>query len=112
FARRRQRPHDRDAVYVFGLDAGERETGAHGFLRQSARMAASREFGFLDSRGQFAVLQQGAGGVAQNTADSEDVHRGVVAPFCAFSILAQVSRNTTVRLKTRCSGVESLSTQK
>ena len=59
---------------------------------------------------QFAILQDGARGVFIQAAQAENDHLDFFSVF--FSILAQVSRSATVRLKTSFSGVESGSTEK
>ncbi len=71
--------------------------------------AAADELRFFDGGREFAVLEHGGGGIAEKAADSEDDHFGCLP---RFSILAQVSRSATVRLKTGLPGVESGSTQK
>ena len=84
-------------------------------MSNEAAMAASgsapgvnlpRDFFLFDRRYEIAILQYGAGRVLQDTTQSENDH------FDFFSILAQVSRSATVRLKTSLSGVESGSTAK
>jgi hypothetical protein len=85
--------------------------------RQFARLESSRDFFLFHSRDEFAIAQQRARGVAQDTAQSKMIidvclmsAAGLLSVFC--SILAQASRRPTVRLNTGCSAVESLSTQK
>ena len=53
------------------------------------------------------TIENRARGLVQDAADAQNDHFAN-----AFSILAQVSRNATVRLNTSFSAVESLSTQK
>ena len=98
-----------------GFDARQFQAGGDGLLRANRRpapsAAAADELRFFDGGDQFAVLQDGGGGVAHDAADSEDDH-GWLLCLPRFSILAQVSRSGTVRLKTGLPGAESGSTQK
>ncbi len=105
------RPRHRDAVDRVGFHFRQREAGGNRFFGKVLAFAARtpRDFGFLNRCDQLAVLQNGAGGVAQDAADSQNDH---ALPCCAFSILPQVSRSASVRLKTSFSAVESGSTQK
>ena len=68
----------------------------------------AHQFGFFDGGHQLAVLQNGAGGIAADAADSQNDH----LRLSRFSILAQVSFRASVRLNTGLPGVESGSTQK
>ena len=71
--------------------------------------AAPDQLRFFDGGSQFAVLEYGGGGIAEQAADSENDHFGCLP---RFSILAKASFRVTVRLKTGLPGVESGSTQK
>src|SRR5689334_14963243 len=70
-----------------------------------------RELGLLDGGNQFSVLEQSAGGPAEQSAHSQNDHFFLPAPS-RCSILAKLSRRATVRLNTMRSSVESGSTQK
>ena len=107
----RERPRDGDTVHLVRGHVGEAEARSDRLLRQLTGPCPPGDFFLLYGAGQFAILQHCGCGIAQDAADSQDDHARVV-PFCAFSILAQVSRNCTVRLNTSFSAVESGSTQK
>ena len=111
FRRRWNGPRHGHAIHILGAHLGQVEAHFDGFFGQlaSGRAHTPRQFRFLHRRQQVSIAQNGAGSVAQNPTDSQKNH---FFPCCAFSILAQVSRSPTVRLKTSLSGVESLSTQK
>jgi hypothetical protein len=65
-------------VHLLGLDARQVQAGFDGPRGEAAIAvpmgAAADELRFLDGGGDFAVLQDGGGGVAQDAADSENDH--------------------------------------
>ena len=71
-------PHDGDRVHLLGPRARQFQASGDGLFRRTvgaAPMSAPPDqLGFLHGGDQFAVLQNGAGGVAQNAADSENDH--------------------------------------
>ena len=87
-------------------DAGQAQSRFDGFVGKLARFVPARDFLLFHRRRELAVLQHRAGRVVEQAAESENDH------FDFFSILAQVSRSATVRLKTGFSGVLSGSTEK
>src|SRR5437879_3180459 len=111
FLRRRNGTDHRHTIHFFSPDARQLETHGDGLLRKPARLhlPAPHEFRLLYRRDQLPVAQNCARCVVENAADSQNDHR---FPCCAFSILAQVSRSATVRLKTSFPPDESASTQK
>src|ERR1700684_2841028 len=121
---RRLRPggewaHDGDGLTLRGPAARPRETRRHGLLGKLREAVVRAGFerlpaqlGFLDGRHQTPVFQDGGCGVTQNAADSQNDHFGFWPPCWAFSILAHVSRNATVRLTSGFPGAESVSAQK
>ncbi len=104
----RQRSGQRYIVDIFRRDSGDAQAGRDRGFGEATGLRTARELGFFDGGGDAAVLNDGGGRVAQHSADSEYVQ----LPVPRFSILAQVSFNATVRLKTGDPGVESGSTQK
>src|SRR5262249_55676835 len=95
------------------LRARQLQTLRDRLLRQFARTAPVHptpdELRLLHRRNQLAVLQDRAGGITQNAADSQNDH---LPPFVCFSIFAHASFSPTVRLKTGLPGAESGSTTK
>jgi hypothetical protein len=86
------------------------ERTRNGGLRQSARRRLASHLPFFDRRHQLAILQHCTGSILIEAAQTHDDHLDFFSDF--FSILAQVSRSATVRLKTSSSGVVSGSTEK
>ena len=106
-------PDNRDRVHVLRAHVRQFQTGSDstagkGFVA-APMQAAAHQFGLFHGSEQRAVLQDGAGGIAQDAADSENDH---YLPFSRFSILAQASFSPTVRLNTNLPAAESGSTQK
>src|ERR1017187_6681401 len=71
--------HDRDNVHLLRAGARQAETHLDGVRRHLAAAAplgaAADELGFFDGGYDFAVLQDGAGGVALDAGDSENDHK-------------------------------------
>ena len=102
-------PDDGHAVDFASPHARDAETFRDGVDGQFRGLKSPRHLLLFDRGDQFAVFQNGASSVVEQTADPENDHP---FSFSVFSILAQVSRSATVRLKTGLAGVESKSTQK
>ena len=96
-----------------GLDAGHAQARRDGVAPAARRGCSARRASFLLSTAATSSpsFKSAQAASFEHAADSENDHFAFV-PFCAFSILAQVSRSVTVRLKTGVPGVESGSTQK
>src|ERR1700686_1284938 len=101
-----ERPHQSDAVHIRGSSLSKLQRHGDRFVGQPPGGWPARDLLLLNGGHQFAVLQNGAGGLAENPAESENDHLDF------FSIFAQVSRSATVRLKTNFCGDVSGSTEK
>ena len=99
----RQRSGERYVVDVCGADAGDAQACRYGVLGQAAGLGSAGQFRFFDRGGDLAIFDDSGGCVAEDSADSENIQ----LPFPRFSILAQVSRSATVRLKTGLPGAVS-----
>src|ERR1700674_5756918 len=99
-------PHQSDTVHIRGSSLSKLQRQGDCFIGQRSGGWPARDLLLLNGAHQFPVLQNGAGGLAENPAESENDHLDF------FSIFAQVSRRATVRLKTRFCGVVSGSTEK
>src|SRR5450432_4177770 len=94
------------AVHGIAGHASQCQSRFDGLVRKLARFMPAGHFLLFHGRGEGAMLEHRAGRLIEQTAESENYH------FDFFSILAHVSRNATVRLKTGFSAVLSGSTEK
>ena len=72
------RAHDGDGVHLCRRHPGEFEAGEDGLRRHFAAAplhAAADELGLLDGGDQFAILEDGAGGIAEDASDAQDDQR-------------------------------------
>ena len=101
-----ERADEGHAVHSVARHSGQAESRFDGVVRKLARFVPARDFLLLHGRRERAIFQDRASRFVEQTTESENDH------FDFFSILAQVSRNATVRLKTGFSVVLSGSTEK
>lgn len=64
----RERPRHRDTVNVIDGAAGDLHCNGERFFGECSRPVLARDFGLLDGRGNVAIRQYTAGGIAQQAA--------------------------------------------